>query len=201
MLDTKLRPLIDPPLKASARWLVARGVTADQITIAGFGAGVAAAVAISGGNVTLGLFLIAANRLADGVDGAVARISSPTDRGGFLDIALDFVFYASIPLAFAWSDPAKNALPAAFLIASFLANGAAFLAFAIIAAKRGIATDAQGAKSFFYVAGLAEGTETIAAFAAFCLWPAAFPWLAALFAALCILSAAARIIAGYRTLR
>jgi phosphatidylglycerophosphate synthase len=200
VLDAKLRPLIDPPLTAAARRLVARGITADQITIAGFAAGLAAAVAIACGNFTFGLFLIAANRLADGLDGAVARLIGPTDRGGFLDIALDFVFYASVPLAFAWADPAHNALPAAFLIASFLANGAAFLAFAIIAAKRNLTTDTQGAKSIFYLAGLAEGAETIAVFVAFCLWPTAFPWLAAIFAALCALSAAARVIAGYRTL-
>ena len=31
------------------------------------------------------------------LDGSVARLTQPTDAGGFLDIALDFVFYATIP--------------------------------------------------------------------------------------------------------
>jgi hypothetical protein len=43
-----------------------------------------------------------------------------------LSHTFDFMFYASIPLAFALSDPARNALAAATLIASFLANGGAF---------------------------------------------------------------------------
>jgi phosphatidylglycerophosphate synthase len=59
----------------------------------------------------------------------VARLSCPTDRGAFLDIALDFVFYALVPLGFALADPAANALPAAVLIAAFVGTGSSFLAF------------------------------------------------------------------------
>ena len=198
MLDAKLRPWIDPALGLAGRWLSERGIQADQVTVAGFAVGMAAATAIATGAFTLGLALIALNRIADGLDGAVARVRAPTDRGGFLDLALDFIFYAAIPLAFAIADPVRNALPAAFLLAAFLANGAAFLAFAIVASKRGLATSAQGLKSIYYVAGLAEGSETIAIFVAFCLWPAAFPWLAVAFAGLCAVSAAARVIAGWQ---
>jgi phosphatidylglycerophosphate synthase len=198
MLDAKIRPWIDPPLDAAGRWLAGRSLAADQITVAGFLIGIGGAIVIALGQFALGLLFIAVNRLADGLDGAVARATRPTDRGGFLDIVLDFIFYASIPLAFAIRDPIANALPAAMLIAAFLANGAAFLAFAIVAAKRALATAAQGPKSFFYVAGLAEGLETIAVFCAFCLWPSAFPWLATAFAGLCILSALARLIAGWK---
>jgi phosphatidylglycerophosphate synthase len=200
MFDAKLRPLIDPPLNTLARRIAARGITADAITIAGFGVGMAAAAAIAFGVFTAGLVLIVANRLADGLDGAVARVSGHTDRGGFLDIVLDFVFYAAIPLAFAIFDPPRNALPAAGLLAAFYANGAAFFAYATAAQKRGLTTSAQGQKSFYYLAGLTEGAETIAVFCAMCLWPAAFPWLATAFAAACTLSAAARLLHGWRTL-
>src|SRR3984893_1025825 len=106
-------------------------------------------------------------------------------------------------LRFLWpslSDPARNALAAATLIASFLANGGAFLAYAIAAAKRGLATSAQGEKSMYYVAGLAEGGETIAVFCALCLWPDAFAWIAYFFATLCMLSAIGRLLVGWRTL-
>ncbi len=200
MLDSTLRSWIDPPLDAIGRGLAARGVTADQVTLAGFGIGLGAAAAIASGYPMTGLALITLNRLSDGLDGAVARVHGPTDRGGFLDIALDFAFYAAIPLAFAMHDPAGNALPAAVLLAAFLANGATFLAFSTIAAKRGLTTSAQGMKSIYYVAGLAEGAETIAVFCAFCLWPTAFPWLALVFAAVCAASAAARIVMGWRLL-
>ena len=200
MFDTALRPWIDPPLNATGRWLAAHGVTADQVTVAGFGIGLGAALSVAFGQFGLGLVLILSNRLADGLDGAIARATKPTDRGAFLDITLDFIFYASIPLAFALSDPARNALAAATLIASFLANGGAFLAYAIAAAKRGLATSAQGEKSMYYVTGLAEGGETIAVFCALCLWPDAFSWIAYVFATLCMLSAIGRLLVGWRTL-
>lgn len=201
MFDAKLRPIIDGPLNVAGRWLATRGIRADHVTIAGFAIGIGAAIAIATGAFGLGLLLIGLNRLADGLDGAVARATAPTDRGGFLDIALDFAFYAAIPLAFAIHHPAANALPAAFLIAAFLANGTAFLAFAIAAAKRDLTTADQGVKSFFYMAGMAEGAETIAVFCAFCLWPSGFAWLAGGFAALCFVSAVARVIAGWRALQ
>ncbi|MDZ4789601.1 MAG: CDP-alcohol phosphatidyltransferase family protein [Hyphomicrobiales bacterium] len=200
MFDAILRRRINPPLDFTAQMLGRMGLAADHVTLVGFAFGCAAAVAIATGYLSAALGFIAANRLADGLDGAVARASAATDRGGFLDISLDFVFYASVPLAFAVLDPARNALPAAILLSCFLANGAAFFAFALMAERRGITSQAQGLKSLYYVAGLAEGAETIAAFALFCLFPAAFPWLAAAFAALCALSAIARIVLGWRLL-
>lgn len=201
MLDSSLRRLIDPPLNAAGRALAARGIHADHVTVAGCMLGIAAAFAIALERPLIGLGLIALNRMADGLDGAVARATTRTDRGGFLDIALDFVFYAAVPLAFAVADPSRNALAAAVLLAGFLVNGAAFLAFAVMAAKRGLTTSAQGQKSLYYAAGLAEGAETIVAFAAMCLWPAAFAWIASIFAAVCMVSAIARVALGWRVLR
>ena len=197
MLDARLRPWIDPPLNRAGKWLASRGITADAMSLAGSGVGMLAALAIALGQFSIGLVLIMGNRLADGLDGAIARATKASDRGGFLDISLDFVFYAAIPLAFAVHDPAANALAAASLIASFLANGAAFLGYAIVAAKRGLSSTAQGRKSIYYVAGLAEGAETIAFFLALCIWPSAFPGLATAFAVLCTLSAVARIVLGW----
>jgi phosphatidylglycerophosphate synthase len=200
MLDAAVRPWLDRTLAPAARHLARRGITADQLTIAGFVIGLGAAVATGSGHFAIALVLILLNRLFDGLDGAVARITRPTDRGGFLDIAFDFVFYAAVPLAFAVHDPARNGLAAAALIASFFSNGGAFLAFAAIAARRGLTTTSQGTKSIYYIAGLAEGTETVVAFCAFCLWPSAFPWLAGAFAALCAISATGRLIIGWKTL-
>ncbi len=199
MFDGTMRRLIDPPLNAAGRRLARTGIGADVITIAGFAIGVAAAVAIALGVFDVALILIALNRLFDGLDGAVARATAKTDRGGYLDIVLDFAFYGMIPLAFALSNPAANALAAAVLLTSFYANGAAFLAFSTMAAKRGLETTAQGMKSLYYIGGLAEGTETIAVFVVFCLWPEAFAALALAFAAVCFVSAVARVIIAVRT--
>jgi phosphatidylglycerophosphate synthase len=194
MLDGVLRKVIDPGLDRAGRALAARGFRADQVTFLGLGLGLAAALMIAGG-LPKGLALIPllASRLADGLDGAVARAGAKTDFGGFLDIVADFAFYGMIPLAFAWADPA-NALPAAFLIFSFYVNGASFLAFAILAEKRGLQTKARGEKSLYFTAGIMEGAETILFLVAFCLWPQAFPALATLFGALCLITATARIL-------
>jgi len=201
MFDTRLRRLIDTPLDAAGRRLAARGVTADAITLAGFGVGLAGALAIALGHPGLAALLILVNRLADGLDGAVARASHKTDRGGYLDIVLDFFFYGAVPFAFALSDPSANALAASALLLSFYMNGASFLGFSVMAAKRGMTTDIQGQKSLYYLGGLAEGAETIAVFLAMCLFPTAFAVIAWSFAAVCIVSASARVILVARMLR
>ena len=162
---------------------------------------VAHPVAIALGQFWIGLTLILLNRLADALDGAVARATTRTDRGGFLDIAFDFVVYAIILLAFAIYDALANALAAAVLLASYLANGSAFLAFSIMAERRGLTTIRHGLKSIYYLAGIAEGFETIVFMAAFCVWPGWFPHLATAFAALCFVSAAGRLVLGWKMLK
>jgi phosphatidylglycerophosphate synthase len=147
-----------------------------------------------------GLALLLASRLLDGLDGSVARLTQPTDAGGFLDIALDFVFYAAIPLAFAVAHPATNALPAAALLASFIGTGSSFLAFAALAEKRGLTDTALPGKSFYFLGGLTEATETITVFAAMCIWPEHFAVLAYGFAALCAITTGMRVWWGYRRL-
>ena len=157
-------------------------------------------MAIASQQPRLGLALILASRLADGLDGAVARQTRPTDRGAFLDITLDFLFYASIPLAFALADPAAHALAAAVLLAAFIGTGSSFLAFAVLAERRGLSSLAYPNKGLYYLGGFTEAGETLACFAAMCLWPAAFAPLALGFAALCGLTLLARLHAGWRLL-
>jgi phosphatidylglycerophosphate synthase len=201
VLDARLRRLIDPPLDRLSAPLAAHGLSANAVTIAGFVIGLGAAAAIAGGAYLLGLGLLLLNRLFDGLDGAVARHRGLTDLGGFLDIVLDFLIYSAVPFAFALADPHANALPAAFLIFSFVGTGSSFLAFAIMAAKRGIASDLRGRKSLYYLGGLTEGAETIGALVLACLWPALFPWIALAFGLLCWLTTATRITVAWQTLR
>lgn len=197
MFDAKLRPLIDPPLNAAGRAIAGLGISANAVTLAGLLPGLAAALAIAHGQFLAGLALILVNRLADGLDGAVARASGPSDLGGYLDIVTDFIFYTAIPLGFAFAAPA-NLLPALLLVASFTLTGVSFLAFAVIAGKRGEETSAHGAKSFFYSTGLAEGGETIACFIAMCLWQQHFPLIALAYAGLCGLTVVQRSLMAWR---
>ena len=138
MFDARLNALLKRPLDALACRLLRLGWTPDAMSWTGFLIGATAVPLIASGRSDLALASIALNRLADGLDGAMARQSQPTDRGAFLDISLDFLFYSSIPLAFALADPAAHALAAAVLIYAFIGTGSTFLAYAVIAAKRGL---------------------------------------------------------------
>lgn len=199
MIDARILPVQHRMLDPMGAWLARRGIRADHVTLAGLAIGLCAAVAAALGLYGWALIGLALNRLADGLDGAVARAAGPTDRGAFLDIAVDFVFYAAFPLGFVLADPGANALPGAVLIASFILSGTSFLAFAVIAAKRGTQADDYPKKGIFYLGGLAEGAETIAAFALFCLFPAAFPVLALIFALACAITGVSRLIAGWQS--
>jgi len=200
MLDRYVLALLRPALHAGARSLARAGLHADHVTWAGFGLGVAAAAVIARQHYLAGLVLLLASRVLDGLDGALARLTQPTDRGAFLDITLDFLFYASIPLAFAVADPSANALAAAVLLAAFIGTGSTFLAYAALAAQRGQKSVAYPTKGLYYLGGLTEATETIACFALMCLWPHRFEVLALGFAALCGLTIASRLVAGWRGL-
>ncbi|WP_439154496.1 CDP-alcohol phosphatidyltransferase family protein [Yoonia sp.] len=196
MLDRYARQLIDPPLNAFGIRLAARGFSADGVTLIGLALGLCAALLIALGLAGLALIPLLASRLADGLDGAVARATRKTDFGGYLDIAADFLFYGAIPMAFVWADPAANGTAGAFLLASFYFNGTSFLGYAILAEKHGHRTDAQGQKSLYYSNGILEGTETIVFFVLLCLFETYFAPLAWIFGTLCFVTATLRIIAA-----
>lgn len=196
MLDRQALDLLRPLLQRGAAALVRRGVGADSVTFTAFALGVGAALALAWQWYGVGLALMLASRLCDGLDGAVARLTQPTDRGAFLDITLDFLFYASVPLAFAWADPVAHALPAATLLAAFIGTGSSFLAFAVLAERRGLRSTAYPNKGLYYLGGLTEGTETLLCFVLMALWPQWFALWAYGFAALCAVTVTTRLTAG-----
>lgn len=198
MLDRAAVTLIRPAIDRLARVLSDFGLGANQMTLIGFAIGMLAAVLIATGHYLGGALAILLSRLCDGLDGAIARRTHTTDAGGFLDIALDFVFYAAIPLGFAIADPAHNALAAALLLAAFCGTMSSFLAFAVIAAKRGMENLAWPDKSLYFLGGLTEATETLTCFIAMCIWPQHFALLATVFAAMCVVTTITRIWWGWR---
>lgn len=198
MLDRALNDHLQRPLQVLARWLAGQGVRADHLTWAGFAVGLLAVPLIASGHPRWALLAMALNRLADGLDGTLARLTAPTDRGAFLDITLDFLFYASIPLAFALANPAANGLAAAVLLFAFMGTASSFLAFAVLAARRGLTSTAYPRKGFYYLGGLTEATETLAVFTLMCLVPIWFVPLALGFAALCALTTVTRVVAGWQ---
>lgn len=201
MLDRYSIKAIAKPITRMADVVHKWGYRADQVTLLGFILGLFAFPAIVFNQYLLALLFIIINRTFDGLDGALARIQGITDSGGFLDISLDFIFYSLIPFAFVIAVPEENAIAGAFLIFSFLGTGSSFLAFAVMAAKRGIDNPVYSHKSLYYIGGLTEGTETIACFVLFCLLPEHFSAIAYSFAALCWITTFSRIYAGYNTLK
>lgn len=201
MLDGVARRRIDPVLDDLGRRIAATGLSANRVTILACLVGLLAAAAIAFGWLWLGLALILVSRLGDGLDGAVARHTAPTDLGGLLDIVLDFVFYGAIPLAFIILDPVANGLAGAVLLFAFYVNGASFLAFSLVAERKRLTTTARGRKSIYFTTGLAEATETLIAFAAFCLFPAWFSAIAYVFAAMTGWTTLSRLVLAVRLFR
>ncbi len=201
MLDKYVVPAIKPSLKGAAQFLLARNITADQVTTVGFIIGLITIPAVAMGYPLIAMFFLLLNRFADGIDGELARLSRATDAGGFLDITLDFIFYAVFPLGFAIANPEQNALPAAILIASFVGTGSSFLSFSSMARKRNIDHPEFAYKGFYYINGLAEGTETIIFFTLMCLLPTHFATIAWIFAAVCVVTTINRLVFGYKTLK
>ena len=204
MLDSKIRPYIDPPLNNIAKHLVQFGLTANMVTICGFVFALCCFVALSFGAYGVAIFFIILNRMMDGLDGPISRQTSSTDLGGFLDIVFDFIFYAGTVFFFALGandETPQTAIAAAFLIFSFMGTGTSFLAYAIVAAKRGENHEEQGKKSFFYAQGLAEGTETIITLLLICLFPHKFILIACIFGAICWMTTAGRIMLAYNSFK
>jgi phosphatidylglycerophosphate synthase len=195
VLDGRIRKVIDPLLDRVGAILARFGLSANAITVVGFLFGAGAWVALAYALYPLALALILLNRVLDGLDGAVARRQGVTDLGGYLDIVFDFLFYAGVPFFFAVGRP-DTALPAAFLVFSFVGTGCSFLAFATVAAKRGLMTEARGRKSIYYLGGLTEGAETIGLFVLICLLPDHFALLAWGFGGLCWITTASRVASG-----
>ena len=199
MFDAALRPYVDRVTDPVGRWCAARGISASMVTVIGFVFGLAAALAVAMGIMLVAFVLILLNRFCDGLDGGVARATAPTDFGGFLDIVFDFIFYAMVPFGFALYDPA-NALAACFLVVSFFGTAVSFLAFAVMAARRGISSRERGVKSFYYLGGLTEGGETIILLLAMTVMPQWFVYLAFGFGTLCWITAASRILEARKLL-
>ena len=186
--------------QAAARRLQRANISADMMTWAGFTCGVAAVALIATQHYWLAIVFILLNRVGDSMDGALARLNGPTDKGGFLDITLDFIFYAGVVLGFALADPLHNALPSAVLLFSFFGTGCSFLAFAIMAEKQKLASMDYPDKGFYYLGGLTEGAETIACFVLMCLFPQWFAVFAYIYAAMCTMTTIVRVTFGVKTL-
>jgi phosphatidylglycerophosphate synthase len=190
VLDRRARAIVARPLERAARRLAGAGVSAGTVTAVGFALGVGACVAAATELwlVALGLWL--ANRLADGLDGPIARLRGASAAGGFADIMVDFTVYGGFVLAVAIARPEAR-LACVALFFAYYVSGVAFLAWSATAEQ--LRRDRPDERSLHFVGGLAEGAETIAAYALFCLLPERAELIAWVFAALVAVTAIQRV--------
>jgi len=192
-----MRAALTPPLERIGRRLAAAGVRPLALTGIGWLVGVGACVAVGARLWSLGLALWLVNRLLDGLDGAVARVIGPTERGAFLDIVADFSIYSGFLVGLAVAVPGAR-LACVVLLSTYYVSGTAFLALSSLLERR--RAGAADGRSLHFVGGLAEGTETIATYVLICLLPAHATVIAWVFAAAVAFTAAQRIRIGLRLL-
>jgi phosphatidylglycerophosphate synthase len=198
MLDSRLRTLTAPALDAAGRRLARAGVPPVALTGAGWaaGAGACAATALRAWPVALGLWL--ANRLLDGLDGPTARAADRScEAGGLLDIVADFSVYAGVILGLAVAVPQAR-LGCVALLTAYYISGTAFLALSSLAERRRARFGDE--RSLRFVGGLAEGTETIAAYVLLFLLPGHAVVIVWAFTVVVAVTAAQRVVIGVRLL-
>ena len=201
MFDKHLIVVTEKALLPFAKVLVSKKISANRITICGFCIGLFGVFCISQHFYISGLIFILMNRVCDGLDGLVARLTSPSDFGAFLDITLDFMFYALIPLGFVWSDPNHNSLAGITLVSSFFGTGCSFLALSIFAERRRLDIEDFTQKGIPFFKGFMEGGETIFFFCLMCLLPQFFSYIAYFFSFLCVLTRISRIKTSFIMLK
>jgi len=197
MLDARTRRLVGPPLERMAAAAARAGLTPGLVTAVGLVVGVGACLAAAFAIWPLALVLWLANRALDGLDGALARRTGPSDLGGMLDFLADFVVYGGFVVAVGIAEPDAR-VAATVLLAAYLLNNVALLSFASLIEKRGL--DLGDERSLRFTAGLTEGTETIIAYVALCLVPGSAATIMWIFAAMVLVTVVQRVRLAVMTL-
>ncbi len=164
--------------------------------------GLGAAGAILAEMYWLGLILWILNRIADGLDGVVARVyQKQSDFGGYLDLFLDFIIYLAVPLAFMVARPnVINLWAGLFLLSSYVLNSISWTTLAALLEKRQRQT-INRLTSIEMPTGLIEGAETIFFYTLFYLLPSYIAVLFTVLAILVVFTASQRVWWAYRHLQ
>ena len=208
MFDARLRRTLGPSLDRAAAAIDHPLLSPDRLTMAGLvlGLGSAGAAAVGWWAAAVVLWLV--SRLADGLDGPLARHrrsriaggagTGDAGAGGFLDITADFTVYGATVVGVALGSGGPL-WPFLLVLLAYYVNGTAFLAFSSIAERSGRTVD--DGRSLSFLGGLAEGAETILVHTLWLVLPFWAPQIATVWAGVVALGAAQRIVAGYRALR
>jgi phosphatidylserine synthase len=207
MFDARLRFALAPTFDAAARLIDFPLVTPNRLTALNLAAGLASAALAASQHWLLALVMWLLCRLADGLDGPLARRraerrSPHSGQGGFWDICADFIVYGATVIGVAIGASAGHEahwLPFMLVLFGYYINGASLLAFSSIAERKG--KQLNDGRSLSFLGGLAEGAETILVHSLWLIFPAAAAHIAVVWVVLVCISAAHRIAAGFHALR
>ena len=198
MFDRQIQNFTQKPLQYIAK-LFLKFISPNQMTLIGFGFGILMCISIVIDQYLIGIVFLSLNRLCDGLDGAMARLTAPTPLGGYLDIVLDFLVYGGFVLSFGITDQ-NNTFLSMVLLFCYIGTGTTFLAKAAILpslSRQNQINDIP--KSFFYTVGLVEGSETIVFMILCFLFPNMFVFLSSIFIFLCLITIVIRIFVCYKS--
>jgi len=200
MFDRQIQNFTQKPLIVIAR-LFLKFLRPNQMTILGFILGFFMCILIFFQFYFAALVLLIFNRFCDGLDGTMARLTTPTPLGGYLDIVSDFTIYSGFVLAFGLGN-SNYTIISMILLFIYIGTGTTFLAKAAIQPQLDKISETNDVveelpKSFHYTSGLVEGTETIIFMVLCLLLPNFFVLISIIFGILCLMTFISRIIVCY----
>ena len=199
MFDRQIQKYTQKPLQYIAK-LFLKYISPNQMTLIGFGFGVLMCISIIIDQYLIAIIFLLLNRLSDGLDGAMARLKSPTPLGGYLDIVFDFLIYGGFVLSFGITEQ-DNTFLSMVLLFCYIGTGSTFLAkAAILPSLSNTNLNEEIPKSFHYAVGLIEGSETILFMILCLLFPNLFTYFSFIFILLCLITIVFRVFVCYKKL-
>lgn len=195
MLDSVTRAAKEMVLNPFASILTP--IHPNTVTILSAVPGVLCAVFAAQGMIGWSAGMWAANRILDGLDGTMARRQgSQSDFGGYLDILIDFVVYAIVPIGIVLGRPTQpNWIALAFLLGTYYVNSASWMYLSSILEKRGSGTLSKREMTTITMPpGIIEGTETVIGYFLFLLFPSFVVYLFPIFALLVLITIVQRLV-------
>lgn len=200
MLDKLLIPIIHKPFHILGKACVSIKITALHLTLLGLPFAALTFVLILNQHFYYAFICILINRILDGLDGTVARITNSSSvSGAYLDIVYDYVFYALIPLGHGLVNMQANLLPTTIILFVYVLSGVNFMATSSAANKLTIESKSFAYKKIYYPINVIEGTETILYLSTVTLFPKIFPIVSYISAGILLLTLPFATFMRYKT--
>ena len=201
MFDRRIQKFTQKPLVLIAK-IIIKLIKPNHMTLLGFILGLLMCVLVFFQFYLTALILLVLNRLCDGLDGTMARLTIPSPLGGYLDIVFDFTIYSGFVLAFGLSN-SNYTIISMVLLFLYIGTGTTFLARAAIQTQLDKIPESSDSKkelpkSFYYSSGLIEGTETTIFMILCLLLPNFYIFISIIFGILCLITFVSRIIVCYK---